>query len=177
MKVNDSIRGRAQHIRLVVFDVDGVLTDGRIYLTPEGPEMKVFHARDGMGIRLLREHGIEVAVISGRQSEVVNRRMNALNVAHVIQGQDEKTDALRKLTEQLAIPLSHCAFIGDDVIDIPPMQAVGLACAVADAHPAVRRHAHWITTATGGHGAAREVCDMILMAQERLPPALMPDPC
>ncbi|NCT99900.1 3-deoxy-manno-octulosonate-8-phosphatase KdsC [Candidatus Macondimonas diazotrophica] len=169
MTVSAEVIERARGIRLAVFDVDGVLTDGRLYFAPEGPEMKVFHARDGLGIKLLRRHGIEVAVISGRQSPVVARRMDALGVTHVYQGNDDKLPILRDLLKKLSLAPQACAYVGDDVIDLPPMSVAGLACTVADAHPAVRRAAHWITAAPGGQGSAREVCDLILTAQSALP--------
>ncbi|HET7687726.1 MAG TPA: HAD hydrolase family protein [Candidatus Macondimonas sp.] len=170
------LRARARRIRLVVFDVDGVLTDGRLYFSPEGPEMKVFHARDGFGIKLLARHGIAVAVISGRDSPVVLRRMNALGVTHVYQGNENKLPILRQLLGELTLPPEQCAYVGDDVIDLPPMALAGLACTVADAHPAVRQAAHWVTQAGGGQGGAREVCDMILAAQDALPADWQPAP-
>lgn len=160
---------RARRIRLVVFDVDGVLTDGRLYFSPEGPEMKVFHARDGFGIKMLGRHGIAVAVISGRDSPIVARRMDSLGVKHVYQGNEEKLPILSQLLNELALLPENCAYVGDDVIDLPPMAQVGLACTMADAHPAVRRAAHWVSTAGGGRGGAREVCDLILAAQDVLP--------
>ncbi len=171
---NKPLQARLVGIRLVVFDVDGVLTDGRIYLTADGEEMKVFHARDGLGIRMLRRAGIEVAVISGRQSEVVNRRMSALDVGHVFQGRDDKLPMFRELLEQLGVDAEAAVYVGDDVIDLPVMAAAGVAVAVADAHPAVRRAADWITMAAGGCGAGREICDAILEAGGQLEPALRP---
>lgn len=135
MTVGAEILERARRIRLVVFDVDGVLTDGRLYFSPDGLEMKVFHARDGLGIKQLRHHGIDVAVISGRTSPVVTRRMEALGVRRVHQGQDDKLPVLHTLLEELALDPVACAYVGDDVIDLPPMSVVGLACAVADAQP------------------------------------------
>lgn len=176
MTQTTELLARARRIRLVVFDVDGVLTDGRLYFSPEGPEMKVFHARDGLGIKLLARHGIAVAVISGRESPMVARRMDALGVTHVYQGQDEKLPILHQLLSELTLPSESCAYVGDDVIDLPPMALAGLACAVADAHPAVRRAAHWVTQAGGGQGAAREVCDLILAAQDALPADWRPAP-
>ena len=169
------VKERAHAARLVVFDVDGVLTDGRIYLNPEGVEMKVFHARDGLGIRLLRDAGIEVAVISGRKSPVVAQRMSALGVAHVFQGQDDKLPLFEKLLHTLGVAAHDTVYVGDDVIDLPVMAAAGLAVAVADAHPAVRRAADLLTTAPGGHGAAREVCDLVLAAQDKLPAHMRPE--
>ena len=167
-------RERLAGVRLVVFDVDGVLTDGRIYLTADGEEMKVFHARDGLGIRMLKRAGIEVAVISGRQSRVVSQRMSALDVAHVFQGRDDKLPLFRELLEQLGVDADEAVYVGDDVIDLPVMAAAGTGIAVADAHPAVRRAADWVTTTAGGHGAGREVCDAILEAGGHLEPGQRP---
>lgn len=164
-EVSAELMARAQLIRLVVFDVDGVLTDGRLYLLPNGDELKSFHARDGMGIRLLREHGLETAVISGRRSAVVAQRMAALHVQHVYQGHDDKSIVLLDLLKTLDLQPSQVAYVGDDVIDVPVMRQVGLAVAVADAHPSVCAMAHWVTRLPGGFGAAREVCDVILSAQ------------
>lgn len=165
MTVTAEILERARRIRLVVFDVDGVLTDGRLYFSPEGAEMKVFHARDGLGIKQLRRHGIEVAVISGRASPVVTRRMEALGVRRVHQGQDDKLPVLRAVLDDLRLEPAACAYVGDDVVDVPPMAVVGLACAVADAHPAALGIAHWVAPQGGGRGGARAVCDLILGAQ------------
>jgi 3-deoxy-D-manno-octulosonate 8-phosphate phosphatase (KDO 8-P phosphatase) len=114
--------------------------------------------------------------MSGRESPVVARRMDALGVTHVYQGQDEKLPILRRLLGELTLPFESCAYVGDDVIDLPPMALAGLACAVADAHPAVRRAAHWVTRAGGGQGGAREVCDLILAAQDALPADWQPAP-
>lgn len=127
--------------------------------------MKVFHARDGLGIKQLRRHGIEVAVISGRVSPVVTRRMDALGVGRVHQGHDDKLPVLRALLDELRLESAACAYVGDDIVDVPPMSMVGLACAVADAHPAARAAAHWIAPQGGGVGGARAVCDLILGAQ------------
>jgi 3-deoxy-D-manno-octulosonate 8-phosphate phosphatase (KDO 8-P phosphatase) len=165
MTVGAEILERARRVRLVVFDVDGVLTDGRLYFSPDGPEMKVFHARDGLGIKQLRRHGIEVAVISGRVSPVVTRRMDALGVGRVHQGHDDKLPVLRALLDELRLESAACAYVGDDIVDVPPMSMVGLACAVADAHPAALAAAHWIAPQGGGVGGARAVCDLILGAQ------------
>lgn len=169
-----AIRERLAGVRLAVLDVDGVLTDGRIYLTPEGEEMKVFHARDGLGIRMLRRAGIEVAVISGRQSTVVARRMSALDVTHVYQGRDDKLPLFRELLGELAVEPEHTLYMGDDVIDLPVMAAAGVGIAVADAHLAVRRAADWVTSAGGGCGAVREVSDALLDATGQLESALQP---
>jgi len=152
-------------IRLVVFDVDGVLTDGRLYFLPDGTELKVFHVRDGLGIRRLREAGIEVAVISGRESPLVVRRMQSLGVEHVHQGSDDKLSVFHALLTELQLAPEQTACVGDDVLDLPVMRAAGLGVAVADAHPEVRAAADWVTRLEGGRGAAREVCDRLLAAR------------
>jgi 3-deoxy-D-manno-octulosonate 8-phosphate phosphatase (KDO 8-P phosphatase) len=159
------IRKLAARVRLVVFDVDGVFTDGRLYYGADGQELKAFHVRDGQGIRSLLQHGIQVAVISGRSSPAVSRRMRELGIQHVFQGHDNKLPILEKLLQNLGLDAQQTACAGDDVTDLPLMQAVGLAIAVADAQPEVRDKAHWRTRARGGEGAVREVCDMIIAAR------------
>ena len=154
-------------IRLLVLDVDGVLTDGRLYYGPRGELIKCFHVRDGHGIKVLRAAGIEVAVLSGRRSAAVDRRCRELGIRHVIQGADDKLSAFGRLAARLRVRPSECACIGDDVPDVPLMRAVGLAFAVADAHPAARRTAHYTTSLQGGSGAVREVCDHLVGALGR----------
>ncbi len=152
-------------IELLVLDVDGVLTDGRLYFASSGETLKVFHARDGHGIKLLMGGGVEVAAFSGRRSAAVTARMRELKVRHVVQGCDDKVAALLELTRRLKIAPRACACLVDDTPDLPLMAAVGFAAAVADAHPLVRRAAHWISGLGGGTGAVRELCDLILRAR------------
>ncbi len=159
------IRERAARVQLVIFDVDGVFTDGRLYYGAEGEAFKVFHVRDGHGIKALLQHGIQVAVISGRGSAAVSRRMQELGIRHVFQGDDLKLPILEQLQKKLGLESNQTACVGDDVADLPLMQAAGLAIAVADAQPEVRAQAHWCTRAAGGQGAVREVCDLILAAR------------
>lgn len=159
---------RAARIRLVIFDVDGVLTDGSLYLGDDGQEYKAFNSRDGHGMVILQETGVLLAVITGRSSEVVRIRMESLGVAHVYQGRRDKLPAYEELKGALGLADGDIAFVGDDVVDLPIMRRVGLAIAVADAHPLVRQHAHWSTGKGGGRGAAREVCELILEAQGNL---------
>lgn len=152
-------------IELLILDVDGVLTDGRLYFGARGETLKVFHVRDGHGIKLLRGSGVEVAAVSGRRSAAVSRRMRELGVRHVQQGCKDKLAALGKLTRTLGISPLACACIVDDTPDLPLMASVGFAVAVQDAHPLVAAAAHWVTSAPGGHGAVRELCDELLRAR------------
>ncbi len=156
---------KASQIKLVVFDVDGVLTDGRLIWISEGGEARSFDVKDGTGIRLLLAHRIEVAVISARKSTIVANRMKDLGVEHVFQGCLDKKSVLDALIVMLDITMQQIAYMGDDFIDLPAMNSVGLALAPADGHETVRRRADWITSADGGRGAARQVCDLILKAQ------------
>jgi 3-deoxy-D-manno-octulosonate 8-phosphate phosphatase (KDO 8-P phosphatase) len=152
-------------IRLLVLDVDGVLTDGRLRYGPYGERDKVFHVRDGHGIRAVRAAGIDVAVISGRRSPAVQRRCRELGIEHLLQGIEDKGAAFVSLIAQLGVTAVRCACIGDDVPDLPIMQQAGLAVAVADAHAAALAAAHRSTRAAGGCGAVREVCDWLLAAR------------
>jgi 3-deoxy-D-manno-octulosonate 8-phosphate phosphatase (KDO 8-P phosphatase) len=152
-------------IRLLILDVDGVLTDGRLYFSARGEALKVFHARDGHGIKLLLAAGVGVAAFSGRRSGAAAARMRELRVRHWVQGCDDKVAALHRLTERLGLSPLDCACICDDTPDLPLMSAVGLAGAVADAHPVVLSAAHWVSGANGGHGAVRELCDAMLRAR------------
>jgi len=149
-------------IRLLVLDVDGVLTDGRLYYGARGEALKCFHVRDGHGIKQLRAAGIDVAVISGRRSPAVARRCRELGVAHVVQGAEDKLAAFTRLIERLGVKPAECACIGDDAPDVPLLRAAGESYAVADAHPSARAAARHATRAKGGHGAVREVCDRLL---------------
>jgi 3-deoxy-D-manno-octulosonate 8-phosphate phosphatase (KDO 8-P phosphatase) len=152
---------------MLVLDVDGVMTDGRLHFGPRGEALKVFHVRDGLGIQQLAKTGIEVAVISGRKSKMVDARCRELGVEHVYQGAKDKLAELERLCGRLKIATSACASIGDDLPDIPIMRKVALAFAVADAHPEARHAAHLVTKLPGGHGAVREVCDYLLAHARR----------
>jgi 3-deoxy-D-manno-octulosonate 8-phosphate phosphatase (KDO 8-P phosphatase) len=158
-------RNLLSQIRLVAFDVDGVFTDGRLYLSDAGVESKAFNTQDGYGVRRLIENNIDVAVISGRESAAVAQRMAELGVAHVIQGCKDKVAALDKLTAELGINATQCAYVGDDVPDLPLLQKVGYAVAVANAVVEVQQQCDYTTAAAGGHGAVREVCELVLAAQ------------
>jgi 3-deoxy-D-manno-octulosonate 8-phosphate phosphatase (KDO 8-P phosphatase) len=153
---------RAGAIRLLVLDVDGVLTDGRLYFGPRGEVLKVFDVRDGYGLVALQRAGVAVAVISGRRSGAVRARCRELKVRHVHQGVADKLAVFERLRARLRLARSVCACVGDDLPDVPLMRAVALAFAVADAHPAVRRAAAVVTRRGGGRGAVREVCDFLL---------------
>lgn len=163
---------RARRVRLVVFDVDGVLTDGGLVIDYEGREHKIFNSRDGHGMKLLRRTGVDIAVISGRTSPAVAHRMSSLGIDHVFQGQEEKLPAFESLVQQMGVGLEQVACVGDDVVDLPLLRRAGFAVAVADAHELVKAHAHWVTTNRGGHGAGREVCELIMRAQGTLQPLL-----
>jgi 3-deoxy-D-manno-octulosonate 8-phosphate phosphatase (KDO 8-P phosphatase) len=158
-------------IRLLVLDVDGVLTDGRLYFGPRGEALKVFHARDGYGMRRLIAAGVEIAVISGRRSPAVVARCRELGITHVLQGAADKLAAFKRLLQSAGVGARDCACIGDDVPDVALFGAVGLSFAVPDAPAAVRRAAHHVTRLPGGQGAVREVCDRLLAAKARSPSA------
>jgi 3-deoxy-D-manno-octulosonate 8-phosphate phosphatase (KDO 8-P phosphatase) len=152
-------------IEFLILDVDGVLTDGRLYFGARGEALKVFHVRDGHGIKLLMAAGVQVAAFSGRRSAATAARLRELGVPTVVQGCSDKLRALIKLTKRLKVDPLNCACIVDDTPDMALMSAVGLAAAVADAHPIVLSAAHWISRSPGGFGAVRELCDAILRAR------------
>lgn len=152
-------------LRLVAFDVDGVFTDGRFYLSDDGVESKSFHTQDGFGVRRLIEAGIDVAVISGRKSGAVEKRMTELGVQHVVQGCRDKVAALSDICSALGIELADCAYAGDDIPDLPLLDAVGFSIAVANAVPAVRDSCNYTTTQRGGSGAVREICELVIAAR------------
>ena len=166
------ILNKAREIKLVVFDVDGVLTDGSLFIGDAGEEYKAFHSRDGHGMKMLQASGIPIGIITGRSSEVVKHRMHSLGIEHVYQGQLDKLPAFEELCARLQLSPQQVAYVGDDVIDLPILVRVGLAIAVQDAHPLVKQHSHWLTPSQGGRGAAREVCELILQAQGHLEPML-----
>ena len=158
---------KAKKLKVLILDVDGVLTDGRLFFDSEGNEYKSFHARDGHGIKLLRQTGVEVAVISGRKSSSVALRMKSLGIELVYQGRENKITAFNEIIEKLGIIPEQAAHIGDDLLDLPIMIRGGLASAVNDANFAVKQRADWCTVLPGGQGAVREVCDFIMQAQGR----------
>jgi 3-deoxy-D-manno-octulosonate 8-phosphate phosphatase (KDO 8-P phosphatase) len=156
---------KAKKLKLLILDVDGVLTDGKLFFDNDGNEYKAFHARDGHGIKLLQQSGVQVAVISGRKSNSVALRMKNLGIEHVYQGHENKISAFHEIIEKIGISPEQSAHVGDDLLDLPLMIRVGLAIAVQDANFAVKQHAHWCTSLSGGCGAVREVCDLIMQAQ------------
>jgi 3-deoxy-D-manno-octulosonate 8-phosphate phosphatase (KDO 8-P phosphatase) len=167
-----SPKKRAANIRLAAFDIDGVLTDGTLTYDDRGREYKTFHAHDGLGLKLLQQAGIAVAVISARQSTVVEIRMRELGIELVYQGQQDKLKALHQLLQRLSLEPSQVAYTGDDLQDLPVMRAVGFAVAVANAVTTVKQAAHWVTERSGGRGAVREICEYILSAQDKSVAAL-----
>lgn len=173
-EIPQSVRASAAKVRVLVLDVDGVLTDGSLYLGDNGVEYKAFYSRDGHGMKLLMASGVQLAVITGRRSNVVAERMAALGVAHVYQGDDRKGPIFDALLKALALAPEQAAYVGDDLVDLPVMTRCGLAIAVADADPRVRRAASFTTRCAGGRGAVREVCELLLEAQGNLHAALAP---
>ncbi len=156
---------KAAQIELVIFDVDGVFSDGRIYLSNSGEELKAFHTRDGFGVKALLNAGLELAVITGRKSTLLENRMSALGVTRVYQGVDNKVVAYKELLQQLNLKPQQVAYIGDDMVDLPVMKQVGFSVCVADGHPYVKQNVDLITYTQGGFGAVRELADLILQSQ------------
>ena len=166
--MTQDIQERAARIKLVVFDVDGILTDGSLIYGDDGMEYKAFHSRDGHGMKMLMATGVRIAVITARSSPTVAYRMANLGVTDVYQGQQEKLPAFEALLGKYSLTADQAAYAGDDVVDLPIMLRVGLAAAAQDSHPLVKRHAHWHAPSTGGRGAARDLCEMIMAAQGNL---------
>ncbi|MEZ8103133.1 3-deoxy-manno-octulosonate-8-phosphatase KdsC [Vibrio bivalvicida] len=166
--VEQSILDVAKEIKLLICDVDGVFSDGLIYMGNNGEELKTFHTRDGYGVKSLMNAGIEIAIITGRRSQIVENRMKALGIKLIYQGQDDKIKAYEDICTKLDIAPEQTGYIGDDLIDWPVMEQVALKVCVADGHPLLRRRANYVTSIRGGHGAVREVCDLILQARNEL---------
>jgi len=159
---------RAKNIKLVVFDVDGVLTDGSLFYGDNGEEYKAFYARDGLGMKLLMRTGVDIGIITARNSQLVKHRMDGLGIKHLYQGRLDKLTAFDDLIKKLNLSYEQTAFVGDDVVDLPVMKKVGLSVTVQDAHPLVIDNAHWQTPLNGGRGAARNVCELIMQSQNTL---------
>lgn len=165
---------KAAQVQLMIFDVDGILTDGCLHFGPDGEMIKTFNVLDGQGIKLLQQADIQTAIISARQSAIVSKRACDLGITHVLQGIHDKKTAFLKLATKLKIPHAHCGFIGDDVIDLPILLRVGFSASVPNAHVEVGSRVDYVTQARGGSGAAREVCDFILKAQNKYDAAIAP---
>ncbi|BCG23101.1 hypothetical protein TUM18999_12920 [Pseudomonas tohonis] len=166
--MSDDLLQRAKGIRLAVFDVDGVLTDGKLYFLVDGSEFKTFNTLDGHGIKMLINSGVRTAIISGRSTPVVERRARNLGIQHLYQGREDKMAVLDELLAELGLDYQQVAYLGDDLPDLPVIRRVGLGMAVASADGFVRQHAHGTTQARGGEGAAREFCELIMRAQGSL---------
>ena len=156
---------RARRVRLMVFDVDGVLTDGALYMTEGGGEIKVFHVRDGHGLKMLQDSGVQAAILSGRRSPAVEARAAELGIKIVEQGSSDKGAAFDRMLSRLGVSASAAGYMGDDFPDLPVLSRCGFAASVSDAPQAVRRSAHYVARAAAGRGAAREVCEFIMQAQ------------
>lgn len=162
------LQARARAVRLAIFDVDGVMTDGTLYIGPQGESFKAFNILDGHGVKMLQSAGVATAIISGRASEAVAWRAKELAIAHVVQGASDKVAEFDRLLASLALAPEACAFVGDDLPDLPVMTRCGLAVAVANAADGVKAAAHYVTRASGGRGAVREFCELVLRAQGQL---------
>lgn len=165
---------RAARVRLMIFDVDGILTDGSLYYGAAGESIKAFNVLDGQGIKLLQQAGVATAIISARKSDILACRAADLGIRHLQQGVHDKRAAFEQLLQQTALGTAQCGFIGDDVVDLPILLRVGFAASVPGGHIEVRTRVHYVTQAGGGRGAAREICDFILRAQGRYDAALAP---
>ncbi len=170
--MNQDLQQRAKAIKLAIFDVDGVLTDGRLYFLTDGSEFKTFNTLDGQGIKMLINSGVRTAIISGRSTPVVEKRANNLGIQHLYQGREDKLVVLDELLGELGLNYAQVAYLGDDLPDLPVIRRVGLGMAVANAASFVRQHADGVTEARGGEGAAREFCELIMRAQGSLEAAL-----
>lgn len=168
MSLPNEQRVAAARIKALVLDVDGVLTDGRLQYTAEGEQVKTFHVRDGLGIRLLLENGVDVAILTARDSPALTRRADDLGIKHVLRGRRDKRRALAELRERLGLNADEVAFVGDDLLDVPALESVGLPISVADAHDSAKRAARWVTARPGGMGAVREIADALLDARGQL---------
>jgi len=163
--MNTEQKEKLQNIKLAIFDVDGVLTDGRLYYGPNGEELKVFHVHDGHGLKQLMRHDIQVAIISGRDCEALKVRLKDLGIEHAYLGQSQKIPALNDLLEKTGLSLEQACYTGDDIPDLAPMQKVSFSFAPANAVIEIKNKADWICSLSGGHGAVREICDLLVNAQ------------
>lgn len=168
VQYDKEILAKAAQIKLLICDVDGVLSDGKVYFSNQGDEIKNFNIKDGLGIKLLQKSGIAVAIITGRQSEIVAHRAKELGIQHVYQGHTDKIAAFSEIIQSLNLKPEQVAHIGDDLPDLALMQRAGLGICVADAYSFVQQHADWVTANKGGEGAVRDVADLLLVAQQKL---------
>ena len=168
----DAVLERARGVRLMLFDVDGVLTDGRLYYNDAGEELKAFSSLDGHGIKMLMASGIDTAILTGRRSRVVEHRAKNLGITHVLQGVEDKGSAFLVLVDVLKLDPSRCGYMGDDVVDLPVLRRCGFAVTTRESSELMQRHAHFVATRPAGAGAAREVCELIMRAQGTLDAAL-----
>jgi 3-deoxy-D-manno-octulosonate 8-phosphate phosphatase (KDO 8-P phosphatase) len=166
--VDEAVFAIAKQIKLLICDVDGVFSDGLIYMGNQGEELKTFHTRDGHGVKSLMGAGVEIAIITGRESKIVENRMTALGISLIYQGQNDKVKAYNDICAKLNIAPEQTGYIGDDLIDWPVMEKVALKVCVADGHPLLAQRANYVTNIKGGYGAVREVCDLILQARDEL---------
>ena len=164
----NEFRQKALQLQLLALDVDGILTDGSIYYGNAGEEIKAFNIKDGLGIKLLQRAGVAVAIITGRQSDIVARRARELGISDVIQGREDKLTALRALCQDKGLAMEHCAYMGDDLPDLAAITSAGLGLTVSDATEVVRQAADWVSSAPGGRGAVRQACEAILDARDQL---------
>lgn len=172
--MHDDAVSRAARIRLMIFDVDGILTDGSLHYGTDGELIKTFNVLDGHGIKLLQQSGVATAIISARKSDIVAKRAADLGILHLFQGVHDKRTAFEQLLATTGVATDACGFVGDDVIDLPILLRVGFAASVPNAHAEVKSRVHYVTQASGGRGAARELCDFILRAQGNYEAALAP---
>jgi len=163
--IPEDVLQRARVIKLVIFDVDGVLTDGSLFIGDDGQEYKAFNSRDGHGIKMMLRNGVDGAIITGRTSKVVEYRVADLGLQHVRQGCADKLPVYEEMIAELGLSEEQTAFIGDDIVDLPIMLRTGLSIATGDAHPMVKQYSHWITPSMGGRGAARDLAEMMMYAQ------------
>jgi 3-deoxy-D-manno-octulosonate 8-phosphate phosphatase (KDO 8-P phosphatase) len=161
---SDELLARARAVKLLLFDVDGVLTDGSLFLDNRGEEYKAFNSRDGHGLKMLQRNGVAVGIITGRESQIVAHRTRELGIQHVRQGCADKFPVYEQLIAELGLQPEQVGFVGDDVVDLPIMLRVGFAVSPQDGHFLVKRHAHWVTPSGGGRGAGRDVCELLMLA-------------
>jgi 3-deoxy-D-manno-octulosonate 8-phosphate phosphatase (KDO 8-P phosphatase) len=163
-----SLKARASGVKLAVFDVDGVMTDGRLYLSDSGDEIKAFNSLDGHGLKMLRQSGVEIAIITGRTSRLVELRAQNLGIEHLFQGSEDKLATFTGLLEMLSLEPAEASYMGDDVTDLPILRRCGLAATVPDAPQIVKDHCQYVAKRGGGRGAVREICELIMHAQSTL---------